>query len=106
MKTPSSRKRSLANFTASVIAAIGTLPLQDQTIRSQGVPQATCSSTWNTMTLVRLKVGLPWQILGSATMYSPSSTGLALWLIFLFMPLRENLPSRQLTGKNDLRRMR
>jgi len=46
-------------------------------MKSHDLPSATSSKTCHTMIRVPLKVGLPWQMRGSATMYSPSSIGAA-----------------------------
>ena len=64
----------LASWTASATAASGMRPLHRVLqIKSHDLPAATSFRTWKTMMRVPLKVGLPWQISGSATMYLPSS---------------------------------
>lgn len=58
-----------ASFTASATAANGMRPPQRTLqMKSQERPSATSSNTCQTMIRVPLKVGLPWQISGSATM--------------------------------------
>src|SRR3989304_6376835 len=67
-----SEKDRLATRTASVIASRLIAPSYSEMISSHVVPSATMSITCLTMIRVPLKVGLPWQISGSVTMYSPS----------------------------------
>ena len=63
------------SLTASPTAAREIRPPQRvPQIKSHDRPSATSSSTCQTMMRVPLKVGLPWQISGSATMHWPSST--------------------------------
>jgi len=70
-----SSQDSRDSLTASPTAAREIRPPQRvPQINSQDRPSATSSSTCQTMMRVPLKVGLPWQISGSATMNRPSST--------------------------------
>jgi len=70
-----SSNASCASRTASAIAVNGMRPPQRRLqIKSHDRPSATSSKTCQTMMRVPLNVGLPWQISGSATMYSPNST--------------------------------
>ena len=63
------------SLTASATAAKAMRPPQRVLqINSQERPSATSSRTCQTIIRVPLKVGLPWQISGSATIYSPSSS--------------------------------
>jgi len=65
---------SPASRTASATAASGIRPPQRvPQMKSQDRPSATSSNTCQTMMRVPLKVGWPWQMAGSATMYWPSS---------------------------------
>lgn len=75
-----------ARRTASATAASGRRPLQRWLqMKSQERPSATSSKTCQTMMRVPLKVGLPWQISGSATMYRPSSMRPAFCCLALLM---------------------
>src|SRR5690349_8377376 len=62
-----------ASRIASAIASRGMLPWHSRRMVSQSRPSATISNTSETNSRVPRKVKLPWQILGSATMYSPNS---------------------------------
>lgn len=78
---------SSASFTASATAARGRRPPQRTLqMKSQERPSATSSSTCQTMMRVPLKVGLPWQITGSATMWRPNSTLTDVRFLPFFMP--------------------
>jgi hypothetical protein len=60
---------SSASFTASATAASGMRqPQRVLQMKSQERPYATSSNTCQAIMRVPLKVGLPWQISGSATM--------------------------------------
>jgi len=61
-----------ASRTASAIASRLIAPSYSAMICSHAMPSATISRTGSTMMRVPLKVGLPWQISGSVTTYSPS----------------------------------
>ncbi len=64
-----------ASFSASATAPRAMRPPQRWLqINSHDLPSATSSSTCQTMMRVPLKVGCPWQISGSATIYRPNST--------------------------------
>src|SRR5207247_21217 len=63
-----------ASRTASAIAARLIAPSYSAMISSQGVAAATNSKIWSTMIRVPMKVGVPWQIRGSETTYSPRVT--------------------------------
>jgi hypothetical protein len=81
-----------ANRTASLTAAKGMRPPQRVLqMKSHVRPAATSSRTCQTMMRVPLKVGLPWQIAGSATIYWPSSIRLdcfvTRWPLLLFTSL-------------------
>src|SRR6266404_4386003 len=66
---------SEAMRTTSLIASSFTFPSQSPMMVCQSSPLATCASTVLTRMRVPRKVGLPWQIRGSATMYLPNSFG-------------------------------
>ncbi len=88
---------SPASRTASATAARGIFPLQRVLqIKSQERPAAASSKTCQTMMRVPLKVGLPWQISGSATMNRPISTRdlptLAAIFLLVFMHRSLRLP--------------
>lgn len=87
-RPPLSNKASRASFTASPTATNGMRPphrvLQ---INSHERPAATSSRTCQTMMRVPLKVGLPRQIAGSATMCELSSTRTARLTVERFLPL-------------------
>ena len=71
----SSSQASRDNFTASATAASGILPPHRfEQIKCHDRRSATSCNTCQTMIRVPLKVGFPWQISGSATMYRPNST--------------------------------
>src|SRR5262245_8019039 len=63
----SSKIRS-ARAAASAIASLPIRPPQAATMASQDFPLASCRRICRTMMRVPMNVGLPWQILGSATM--------------------------------------
>jgi hypothetical protein len=64
-----------ASLSASATAARAMRPPQRLLqINSHDLPSATSSSTCQTIMRVPLKVGCPWQISGSATIYRPNST--------------------------------
>jgi hypothetical protein len=62
---------SRAKRTDSAIACLEIAPRHSSTMASQAMPLATCSRMSDTRIRVPRKVGSPWQISGSATMYLP-----------------------------------
>jgi hypothetical protein len=73
-RPPLSNNETRASCTLSAIAVKGTLPPQALTMSSGVMPCASSSRICHTIIRVPLNVGLPWQTLGSATMYWPKST--------------------------------
>ena len=64
-------RASRARRTASAIACLEITPRHSSTMVSQAMPLATCSRTSETRIRVPRKVGSPWQISGSHTIYLP-----------------------------------
>lgn len=84
----SSSNERRATATDSAIAARDTLPPQAFTIALGDIPCANSSRTCQTMIRVPLKVGLPWHISGSATIWLPSSMRCGGALDVSFLSLR------------------
>src|SRR4051812_48658785 len=72
--SPFRANNSLPSWSASRAAARLTRPGKCLGKFSSGSPSARCSNTCQTIIRVPLKVGLPWQTSGSATIYFPSLT--------------------------------
>ncbi len=62
---------SRASRKASAIASLLNAPCHSSIIASHAIPLSNCSSTSFTEIRVPLKMGAPWQIAGSETMYRP-----------------------------------
>jgi len=75
----------LPSWSASRAAARLTRPGKCLGKSSSGSPRAKCSNTCHTMIRVPLKVGLPWQTSGSATMYFPSSTRRVFAFVLIYL---------------------
>src|SRR3989441_1796995 len=82
-----SSKERRARLTLSAMAERVIFPSQALTISAGDMPWASSSRICQTMMRVPLKVGLPWQISGSATMCSPSSRRLGLPFALVFISL-------------------
>src|ERR1043166_6553529 len=82
-----SSKERRARLTLSAMARRATFPFQALTISAGDMPWASSSRICQTIMRVPLKVGLPWQTNGSATMCSPSSRRLGVPLALVFMSL-------------------
>lgn len=89
--SPFRANNSLLNRRASRVAARLTRPGKCLGKFSSGSPSERCSNTCQTIIRVPLKVGLPWQTFGSATIYFPSlmRRGLPFVLIFSKLPSAE-----------------
>ena len=71
----SSNNASRARWTASATAALLIFPPPQRcNMKSHDRPRSTSAKTSATKTRVPLKVGFPWQMAGSATIYRPNST--------------------------------
>ena len=96
---------------ASPTAANGNrFPQRTLQMKSQERPSATSSSTCQTIMRVPLNVGFPWQIVGSTTMYWPSSSRcderFLVLPVFMFTIYRENTltSSRFLVAINEVKK--